>query len=409
MFWAFSFANFRWFTLGQVVNMTGFWLQHVALGWLIYRLTGSSLMLGLAGGMSLLPSFFLAPIAGVMADSFDRRKILIVVQLLTATHAILLALLVWSGFVAMWNILLLSVFIGLIHGFDWPTRQSLIVDMVDDRKALGNAIALNSTSFNLARLLGPLLGGLILAMANELACFIVSASMACFALLFILKLRTPIKNAGKVRRKILAELNEGVTYAMGNVQIRRGILLAALTSAFVMPYMALMPLFAAEVFQGEAGLYGVLAAIPAGGAICGGLFLATRRQGKDLSMRIFIVSILASISLILFSQSTWLPLSMVALFVLGGTMIMTIASINTQLQLLVEESKRGRVMSFFVMAFMGAMPLGYFAYGSIAEKLGAPATVMIAGMMALIGYFYLNRKLMARKPTLKESISDGSI
>lgn len=409
MFWAFSFANFRWFTLGQVVNMTGFWLQHVALGWLIYRLTGSSLMLGLAGGMSLLPSFFLAPIAGVMADSLDRRKILMVVQLLTATHAILLALLVWSGWVAMWNIILLSVFIGLIHGFDWPTRQSLIVDMVDDREALGNAIALNSTSFNLARLLGPLLGGLILATVNELACFIVSAAMACLAFIFILKLRTPIKNKGKVRRKIRSELKEGIIYAMGHEQIRHGILLAALTSAFIMPYMALMPLFAAEVFDGEAGLYGLLAAIPAVGAICGGLFLATRRQNKDLSLRIFIVAILTSLSLIVFALSTWLPLSMVALFILGGSMIMTIASINTQLQLLVDESKRGRVMSFFVMAFMGAMPLGYFAYGSIAEELGAPTTVLMAGLLALCGYLYLNIKRMLKLPVSHKIKGGGKV
>jgi len=400
MFRALRFRNFRWFLTGQICSATGSWMQQVALGWLIYQLTGSAFYLGLIGGLGLLPSFFLAPIAGVLADAFDRRRILHVMQAATLAHALVLAWLVWSGSVTVPWLVGLSLFMGLVQGFDWPTRQSMLVHLVDERESLPNAIALNSTTFNLARLVGPGIAGVILSTSGSLLCFILNA-FACMAGYFcVTRLRLPAPpkttpGGAIIEFRLWRDLHAGAEYSWREPVIRRGILLCALASGCVMPYVALLPLFSAEVFSSEAGLYGLLSATPAVGAVLGGLLLAARRDQRDLTGRIFAVGLISSAGLLVFALSRLLPLSLAALVVLGGAQLLWIAGINTQLQAAVVDEKRGRVLSFYIMAFMGAVPVGYFTFGVLAESIGVAATCALGALTALLGNLWLHRGAFA--------------
>ncbi len=380
--------------------MIGSWIQQVALGWLVYRLTDSAFYLGLLGGIGTLPSFFIAPIAGVLADTFDRRRIVMLMQILTVVQAVVLALLVWTGAVTVAELLILSVFTGMIQGVDWPTRQSLLVHLVSERADLGNAIALNSTVFNLARIVGPTLAGTILAAGGDRLCFFLNAAACGLALVFINQVRTPKVRAAPLKIHFRRELAEGAVYIWRDSVIRRGIVLVVLASSCIMPYVALLPLFAADVFGGAAQLFAALAAAPAVGAVAGGLWLASRRNQKGLPQRILIVGVLASLSLILFGLSRSLPLSIAALTVLGGMMMVWMSSINTQLQTAIREEKRGRVMSFFTMALMGAMPIGYFIFGTLAERVGVATTVILGGIVALTGNLWLHREALTRQALL---------
>lgn len=372
--------------------MIGSWMQTVAVAWLVFRSTGSGFYLGLAGGLSTLPSVFMAPIAGVLADRFDRRRIVMATQVLTALQATVLALLVVSNTASVTILFVISVITGLIQGFDWPTRQSLMGHLVDEQADLGNAIALNSTVFNLARAIGPTLAGAILATGGDALCFFLNAVCCGLALTCLARVRTRTEPPASRKLRFLREMSEGAAYIWKIGDIRRGILLVALASGCIMPYAALLPLFATKLFGGSAELFAALSAAPAIGAIGGGLLLASRRNPAGLSKQIRIVGLLASVSLIVFAISRWLPLSILALIFLGCAMMLWTSSLNTQLQTTASEKMRGRVMSFFSVALMGALPLGYFAYGISTSYLGAAATVEIGGAAALVGNLWLHRK-----------------
>lgn len=392
MFRALRFRNFRWFLAGKASVGTGLWVKQIALGWLVYRLTDSAFYLGLLGGLALLPSFFLTPIAGVVADVYDRRRILLAMQGAILVHALALLALVWADAVTIPALLALSLGLGVVQGFDWTTRQSLVADLVEDRAALPNAIALVSTTFNSTRLIGPALAGAILAMGGAQACFALHAVACAVGLICALQLRMPRAAVrGRSRRELWHRLSEGALYSWREPTIRRAILLCGLGSGCVMPYVALLPLFAAEVFGGGAALYGALSATPALGAVAGGLVLAARREQRDPTRRLFVVGIVTAVALLAFAGSRWLPLSLVALVLLGGGQMMWIAGLNTQIQSAVGDDKRGRVLSFYLMAFMGAVPVGYFLYGIAAERLGVAMTCAIAAGIALAGNLWLHR------------------
>lgn len=380
--------------------MTGAWMQQAALGWLVYQLTGSAFYLGLIGSLSMVPSFLTAPVVGVIADKFDRRKIAMLMQVLTVIHAVAFALLVWTNLITIGLVIAFGILLGVVQGFDWPTRQSLVVELIDQRSDLGNAIALNSTVYNLARIVGPSTAGLILASGHGSWCFFLNAAACSLALLFMSRVRTSRHRVTPQPIEFVKELRAGAAYAWREPVIRRGLLLVALASGCIMPYAAMLPLFAAEVFHGDAKLYGRLSAAPAVGAVMGGLLLASRRDQSGLPQRILCVGLLASVILILFALSRSLTLSLAALVVLGGAMMMWTSTLNTQLQTAVVEQKRGRVMGFFNMAFMGGLPLGYFCFGWAAEHLGVAATVALGGVAGLAGNAWLHRGVLVRPALL---------
>ncbi len=397
MFRALKHANFRRFLGAQACAMTGHWVQQVALGWLVYRLTDSAFYLGVAGTFSLLPSLILTPFVGVLADKVDRRRILFATQTAALIHSLLLATLVITGAATLPLLLGLALFQGVIQGFDWTNRQSLIAQLVANRADLPNAIALNSTFFNLARILGPSLAGALLVFSGEAACFLAAALAEAAALQFTRRLRLPpdLAAAGS-RPPVAEELREGLRYAWQEPAIRRTLALVALSSATVLPYAALLPLFATHVFGGGPELLGLLNAAPAVGAVLGGLLLASRREQSGLDRRIFLAGIVAPAAAIAFALAPTFALALPALVLLGGAQISWMAAMNTRLQTAVRDSMRGRVMSFFNMAFMAALPLGQLAFGVASDRFGVTRVVATGAVLALVGNLWLHAPALKR-------------
>ncbi len=400
MFRALQFPNFRWFLLSQACAMTGTWMQQVALGWLVFEMTGSAFHLGLVGAAATIPSFALSPIAGVMADRFDRRRIVVTIQVFAAIHSLVLALLVAGGRATVEMLIGLSLLLGVAQAFDWPTRQSLVVHLVEGRTHLGNAIALNSTIFNLARIGGPSFAGLLLGLDRGAWCFGFAALASGLALAAMTRIRMSTTTAPRAGGAWGREFRAGAGYAWREPAIRRSLALVALASGCIMPYAALLPLFAAEVLAGDARLYGLLAAAPAVGAVTGGLLLARRASSAGLPRQIRAMGAIAPVSVAMFAVSRFLPLTLAALIVLGGAMMVWMSSINTRLQSTVVERMRGRVMSFFVMALMGALPCGYLVMGALAEHAGPTVAVLTGAALCLAGNFWLHRVARAERPAL---------
>lgn len=382
IFQAFAYRNFRWFFVGQVLSMTGHWIQQIALGWIIYEMTGSAFLLGAIGAIALFPGFFLVPVAGSLADIFDRRVILVLTQALTAIQSILLAVLLWLGVAQVWHLFLLAFGIGMLHGIDIAVRQSIVAYLVD-RRALTNAIALHSITFNLARLAGPSAAGLLLAMGYAAHCFTFHALACAIGALTFVMIRTPPPAKREAKFRLFQEMREGLAYSWGTMPIRNGILLLAVAGFFVFPYTALMPMFSTEVLGGDALTFGSLSAAPAVGAIAGGLYLAARGRQRKFESLIFAAGIAAACLLILFSSSRSIILAGFLLTLLGAAILLWTASINTHLQLTVDDAKRGRVMGFFTMAFMGAAPAGFLVYGFAASLIGPAWTLCAGGFSAL--------------------------
>ncbi len=393
MFRALKHANFRRFLSAQACAMTGHWVQQVALGWLVYRLTDSAFYLGLAGTFSLLPSLILTPFVGVLADKVDRRHILLATQTAALVHSLLLATLVLTGAANLPLLLALAFFQGVIQGFDWTNRQSLLAQLVDDRADLPNAIALNSTSFNLARILGPSLAGVLIVASGEAACFLAAAFAEAAALQLTRRLRLPSHRAPTgLRPHVANELREGLRYAWHEPAIRRTLALVALSSATVLPYAALLPLFATRVFGGGPEQLGLLNAAPALGAVLGGLLLASRQEQSGLDRRIFFAGIVAPAAAIGLAFAPTLILALPALTLLGGAQVSWMASMNTRLQTLVRDTMRGRVMSFFNMAFMAALPLGQLVFGAMSDRFGVTRVVATGAILALVGNLWMHRR-----------------
>ena len=397
MFRALKHANFRRFLGAQACAMTGHWVQQVALGWLVFRLTDSAFYLGLAGTLSLLPSLILTPFVGVLADQVDRRGILLATQAAALVHSLLLATLVVTGAASLPLLLGLALFQGVIQGFDWTNRQSLLAQLVEDRADLPNAIALNSTFFNLARILGPSLAGALLLVSGEAACFLAAAASEAAALQFTRRLcLQPHRSTAGLRPPLADELREGLRYAWHEPAIRRTLALVALSSATVLPYAALLPLFAARVFGGGPELLGLLNAAPAIGAVLGGLVLASRRDQSGLDRRIFLAGVITPTAGIAFALAPTFPLALSALVLLGGAQISWMASMNTRLQTAVCDSMRGRVMSFFNMAFMAALPLGQLVFGAASDRFGVSRVAVTGALLALVGNLWLHAPALKR-------------
>ena len=372
--------NYRLFFFGQGTSLVGTWLTRVATAWLVYRLTNSALLLGIVGFAGQMPTFLLAPFAGVLVDRWNRHRVLVVTQALAMAQSGLLSWFALRGTITVWHVLVLSAFQGLINAFDTPARQAFVVEMVDDRADLANAIALNSSMVNGARLLGPSIAGVLIALVGEGWCFFIDAVsyVAVIASLVAMRLR-PRPALERARKHVFVELREGFRYAWAFAPIRAILMLLAFVSLTGIPYTVLMPIFASEVLHGGPHTLGLLMAATGVGAVAGALWLAARTTVLGLGRTLSAAGALFGAALIGFALCRALWASTLLLVLAGGGMMVQMAASNTLIQTMVDEDKRGRVMSFYTMSFFGMMPFGSLAAGWLGARIGAPATVAWGG------------------------------
>jgi len=397
---ALQYRNFRLFFGGQSISLIGTWMQRIALSWLVYRLTHSPFLLGLVGFSSQIPVFLLAPFAGVLADQWNRRHILILTQTLAMIQAFVLSFLVLTEMVQIWHIISLSLFLGMINSFDMPTRQSFMVEMIGDKKDLGNAIALNSSMVNGARLLGPTAAGILIAAFGEGNCFLINAFSYLAVIVSLLSMKIEQRKGKPKKANVWHGLREGFRYATGFEPIWVILLMLALISFMGMPYVVLMPVFAKDILQGGADAFGFLMGATGVGALAGALVLASRKSVLGLGRMIPLAAGIFGCGLIAFSFSNVLLISMLLMLATGFGQMVQMASSNTLLQTIVEDDKRGRVMSFYAMAFMGLTPVGSLFAGFLASKIGAPWTVCVGGIACTVGAVFFAKRL----PALREKV-----
>ncbi len=364
-----------------------------ATAWLVYRLTGSAMMLGIVGFASQAPAFLLSPLAGLLVDRWNRRRILIVTQTLAMVQSLALAALTLSGRITIPSLLGLSIFQGMISAFDLPARQSLVIELIENKEDLGNAIALNSSMFNAARLLGPSLGGMVIAAFGEGWCFLIDGASYLAVIAALLAMNIQPRAEISEKTDIIKELREGWAYAYHSKPIRSIILLLSLASLVGTPYAVLMPIIAGKVLQGGAHTLGFLMTSAGAGALLGALWLASRKSVVGLATIISKATVVFGLGLIAFAFSRALWISIAFLAVTGWGYMVLVASSNTILQTIVDDDKRGRVMSLFIMTFLGASPLGSLLAGILSEKIGVSNTIFICGLFCLGGAVWFYREL----------------
>ena len=385
--------NFRFYFIGQSASFVGTWMQQIALAWLIYRLTGSPFMLGLATFAGNIPILFLAPFGGVWSDRLNRRRAMMLTQALSLLQAAVLAGLTFAGRIEVWHLLAAAAFLGVVNAFDTPLRQAFLLEMVGSRENLPNAIALNSLMMNGSRLVGPALAGAVLAAAGEAWCFLINAASYLAMLAALAAMRLAAAPVQKNKQNWLAGLREALHFAWNFAPSRYLIGLVALVSFVATPYASLMPVFARDLLGGDASTLGLLVGASGAGAMAGVLYLAGRRGAAGLERLIAAAGFSAGIGLVLFSQSATLWLSIALLPLVGFGIITVAASVNTILQLVAPDAMRGRLVSLHIAAFLGVMPVGSLVFGLIAERFGVAATVATGGTLCLIGALWFASRL----------------
>ncbi|GJD20733.1 major facilitator transporter [Rivularia sp. IAM M-261] len=390
---AFRSRNYRLFFTGQGISLIGSWMTQLATVWLVYRLTDSALMLGVVAFTSQIPSFFLSPFGGVFADRFSRHKTLIGTQVLAMLQSLALAALALTNVIQIWQIIALSLVQGFINAFDAPARQAFVPELIEKREDLANAIAVNSTMFNGARLIGPAIGGLILARVGAGYCFLIDGVSYIAVIIGLLAMRIQEKRIPFSDVSPIQRIKEGFIYAFGFPPIRTILLHAAIISLFGIQYTVLVPIYAEKILGGGAETLGFLMAASGIGALAGGIYLATRKTVPGLGKVIVLAASILGLGLIAFSISRHLPLSLLTMLFVGLGTILQVASSNTVLQTIVDEDKRGRVMSLFTMSFLGMTPFGNLLGGALAERIGAPTTLVIDGIICIIASIILAKQL----------------
>ena len=373
--------NYRLYFGGQLVSLVGTWMQQIAMSWLAYRLTDSVLVLGLVGFAGQIPVLVFAPFGGMWSDRVNRRRILIATQSAAMVQALVLAALTLSQAVQPWHLVALALVLGTINAIDIPARQAFVVHLVDDRADLSNAIALNSFAMNAARLLGPTVAGVVLSVVGEGICFLLNAVSYLTVLLALVAIRSGPQAVSS--RPMASALRQGFRYAFGHDAIRAMLLLVAVVSFTATPYTVLMPVYAKQIFGGDARTLGLLLGCAGGGALAGTVYLAARKSLDGLERVIALAPVLAGAGLLAFAFSRSLWVAAPALLAVGFGVISTVASANTLIQSLVPDELRGRVMSLFTMAFLGMAPLGSLAAGSVAHGVGAPVTLFAGGLCSI--------------------------
>ncbi|MCC5645395.1 MFS transporter [Nostoc sp. CHAB 5824] len=387
--------NYQLFFAGQGISLIGTWMTQLATIWLVYDLTNSPLMLGVVGFSSQIPSFFLAPFGGVFVDRFSRYRTLIGTQILAMIQSLTLAALALTGVIQVWHIIALSLFQGFINALDAPARQAFVPELVEHREDLGNAIAINSTMINGARLIGPAIGGLLIARVGTAYCFLIDglSYIAVIAALLAMKVK-PWKNV-VTDGNPLQKVKEGFVYAFSFPPIRAILLLSALVSLMGLQNTILVPVIAEQVLKGGAESLGFLMAASGVGALAGGIYLTTRQTIVGIGKLIALAPAILGVGLIAFSLSRFLPLSLFTMLFVGLGTILQIAASNTFLQTIVEDDKRGRLMSLYTMSFLGMIPVGNLLGGILASHIGAANTLIIDGIVCILGSIIFSRQLPA--------------
>ena len=400
LFRALSARNYRLFFQGQTVSLIGTWMTRIATSWLVYRLTRSPFLLGLSSFASQVPILFVTPFSGVWVDRWNRHRTLVVTQVLSMLQSFALAALALSGVITVWEIILLALAQGAINAFDMPARQSFVVQMIERREDLGNAIALNSSMVNGARLIGPAIAGMVIAAVGEGYCFLIDGFSYIAVILSLLLMRVPPVPARAVARPWGEEMREGWKYVSESAPIRHVLLLLTVVSLVGMPYTVLMPIFAAKILHGGAHTLGFLMASAGVGALIGALTLAMRPSVLGLGRVIIWSASCFGVGLIGLGLSKVLWVSYAVVALAGFGMMRHLAASNTILQTIVSDDKRGRVMAYYAMSFQGLAPFGSLAAGALAAKIGAPYTIMIGGAACIAGAAWF----AARLPEIRRAV-----
>jgi MFS family permease len=390
--------NYRLFFFGQGISLIGTWVTRIAMSWLVYRLTNSSLLLGVVGFAGQIPTFLLGPVAGVIVDRVDRYRLLLATQVLSMLQSSLLAYFALSGTVTVWHVLVLAICQGLVNAFDVPARQSFLVDILASREDLPNAIALNSSLVNVARLVGPSIAGILIGLFGEGICFAIDASSYVAVLSALFAMQVVARERPPRSTRFFSEMREGFGYVAAFTPIRDLLLLLACVSLSGMPYAVLMPVFATKVHHGGPHTLGLLMAATGSGALCSALWLATRTSVLGLGRIMSGAGAVFGAALIGFSYSRELWLSLPLLMLVGSGMMMQMAATNTLIQTLVDERMRGRVMSFYTMAFFGMTPFGSLLAGVVSARFSAEVAVRSGGLITLCAVALFVRRL----PQLRE-------
>jgi MFS family permease len=387
-------GNYRLFFFGQLVSLVGTWMQQVAEAWLIYRLTGSAALLGVAGFASQIPVFLLATIGGTVADRSNRHRILVITQTTSMVLPLILAALVFTGHVRVWHVFTLAATLGVVNAFDVPARQSFVVEMVG-KEDLVNAIALNSSIVNGARTVGPAVAGVLLAAVGEGWCFLLNGLSYIAVITGLLLMKLPARAKAARPAASLAHSVEGFRFIRRTTPIRDLLLLVGLVSFAGMSYSVLMPIFADSILRGGPRGLGLLMASAGLGSLCGALIIASRSTTRGLGRIVAVSALVFGVSLGLFAMSRVFWLSAALLLVVGMSMITQAASTNTLIQSMVPDALRGRVMAVYAMMFMGMSPIGALVQGALAERIGAPYTLAIGGCICVAGAIAFNIRLPA--------------
>jgi MFS family permease len=392
--------NFRLYFTGQALSLLGTWMQKTAVSWVIYAQTNSKFMLGLSVFATMFPAAAFSLVGGGVADRYNRYRVLLTTQVLSMVQAALLTLLVFGRPGAVWGILGLSVVLGIINGFDVPARQSLVHELVEDKQDLPNALALNSSMVNLSKLIGPAVAGLAIEALGATTCFALNTLSFVAVIGSLLAIKRPAYVAKPHAKNILGELKEGFQYVRTTPDIRYIILMLAAVSLLVLPFTTLMPVYAKDIFHGTATTFGLIDSSIGMGAFIGALYLASRPPGANLHRILATNTLIFGVGLILFSHTPWYPLALAFIAVGAFGMMSQITISNTLLQTTADPAMRGRVISFYVLAYTGMVPLGSLLVGVAAQHIGVQNTVLVQGVLAL-GLGALHWRSLHQQPSVR--------
>jgi len=402
-FRAFRNRNYTLFFCGQSVSQIGTWMQRTAVSWVVYTLTHSELMLGVSVFASQFPSFVFSLYGGIIADRYNRYKILLITQTASMVQAILLAILALTHHASVWVILTLSVILGIINAFDVPARQPMVTEMINDKDDLPNALALNSSMVNVARLIGPALSGLVLVQFGAGICFLFNALSFVAVLTSLLLIKLPPFHPPAQKKEIRSDLAEGFLYLKNTPEIGMIILLLSLASLLVLPYNTLLPVFAKVVFKGDAATYGYINSFIGVGSLLGTLFLAALKPGKDLKYILLWMTVILGVGLIFFSYTANFSLAMLFSAIGGFGMMSQTTLCITTVQVQSDKKMRGRVMSYVAMGYFGMLPLGSLVTGWVSQRIGAPNTIFYQGIISLVIAAVFFKFLRSNKLNKKEA------
>jgi MFS family permease len=411
VFRSLKYRNFQLFFAGQSISLIGTWVQRMAVSWLVYDITHSALLLGLVMFAGQIPSLILAPYGGILSDRHSRYKILLITQIASLIQAVMVTIMVMGGFYSNTGIIILSALLGCINAFDIPSRQSLMIELIEDKTDLPNAISLSSSMVNLARLIGPAIAGVLITLVGEGVCFLLNTVSFIPVIASLLLMKIEPRAIAIKEKNIWKGFTESYKYLKTRPDLGLMILLMACISFAVMPFLTLMPIFAKDIFKGDATTLSWLESSIGLGALFGAIYLAGAQNIKNLSKLVIFSIFTSSLSLVFFSFSPWFVMALFFLMITGLGQMIQISGSNSFIQTQVDEQMRGRVISYYAMAFQGMMPIGSFIAGFSANHIGAPLTTLIQGLLGLItaGIFYLLLKKVRLKMVNKERLEIRSL